>query len=230
MAISTDLKTPLTLVKDQALSIPIGTPEVDCFNDSGLSNPHYRTIPNDKSNEGLIKWANIQSAKQQDGEYAVAVSMFEYIPDSGPSSIFLKMLEKAAAEGLLANVPQRGEMYVMPNSVKEESSGHVVFRKIVWVAASDLVLGSVSQQKAIADAEEEKQKKYLESLTKTDTNPLLGNSALGASLGTWGIIGIVLLFVIGLIWGIVALIKKKKEKSKEAVPPPVNVIRIPKSS
>lgn len=229
MAISTELKTPLTLVKDQALSIPIGTPEVECFNDSNLSQKHYRTIPNDKSNEGLIKWANVLSVRQQDGDYAVAVSMFEYIPDSGPSNIFLGLIERAGTEGILINVPQRGEMYVMPNSVREESSGHVVFRKIVWVAASDLVLGSVSQQKAIADAEEEKQKKYLESLLKKD-NPILGNSATGTGLGTWGIIGIVLLFLIGLIWGVIALVKKKKGKSTEAVPPPVNIIRIPKPS
>jgi hypothetical protein len=227
MAISTELNTPLSLVKDQALSIPQGTQEVSCYNDSNFSQMHYRTIPNDKSDIGSIRWANIASVKKMDGDYAVAVSMFEYIPSTGPSSIFLRLLERASEEGFLANVPQRGEMYIMPDSVREESSGHVVFRKIVWVLASELVLGSVSQQKAIAEAEEEKQKKYLESLLKKD-NPILGNSA-GAGLGTWGIIGIVLLFLIGLIWGVIALVKKKKDKNKVAESPPVNIIRIPKT-
>jgi hypothetical protein len=232
MAVSTDLKTPLTLVKDQALSIKIGVPEVKCYNDSGFKELHYRTIPNDNSNEGSIRWANLASVKNEaDGDYAIAISMFEYVANNRYPNGFGITLYNASVSGEIIDVPERGRMVIEKNSVKSDSNANIVFRKIVWVSASDLVLGTVAQQKAIEDAEAEKQRKYLESLTNKNTNPLLGNTADSSGLGTWGIIGIVLLFLIGLIWGVIALVKKKKktnEVSQQQIP--VNIIRIPKSS
>ena len=231
MAISATLATPTTLQPDQELSIIKGKEEIRCFNDSGLKQEHYRTIPNDDSNEGRILWGNKESVKRTDGDYAVAVSMFEYIPDAGTSNIFLYLLQKAAAEGLLVNVPQRGEMYIMPNSVKEENGGHVVFRKRVWVKNSDLILGSVAQQEAMTEEEKKKKQEELDALSKTD--PITGNGAGGDSSSTiYWIIGIVFVFIGGIILLFKALGKRKKEqeaKDKANAQSPVNVIRIPKS-
>lgn len=231
MAISTTLATPENLVEDQELSILEGKTEIVCYNDPQFKQRHYRTIPNDTSNEGSIKWGNVKSVKRSDGDYAISVSMFEYIPDAGPSSIFLNLLQRAGADGILVNVPERGEMYVMPNSVSKENNGHVVFRKRVWVRNSDLILGSLAQQQAMTEAERLKKQQEIDDLSKP-TDPITGNSSLTANSSTTLIIVGVVLFLFFAIIAILKGLKNKKDKealSDKQSPNAVNIIRIPKS-
>lgn len=229
MAVSTTLSTPLSLVKDQLLSIAVGTSNIKCFNDSAFKENHYRTIPNDNSNEAQIRWANLPSVLQIGGDYAVAVSMFEYYPDYRD---VLNQINDAQKSGAITSIPERGRMVIqnVPYTI-DDNTRHIVFHKIVWVSATDLVLGSVAQQKAIADDEAAKQKAYIESLT-TGTTPKLGNTDTPKASSTIWIILAVLLVLIGGIWALIAGKKKrdKVEAEKKGSGSNVNIIRIPKNT
>ena len=230
MAVSTDIKTPLTLVKDQQLSILATKSTIACWNNSSLSELHYRSIPNDGNAQWNIYWANLPSVLQNDGDYAIAVTMYEYYPDYRDVT---NLLRDAKESGLLIDVPERGRMVIAKNPFVYEENRHIVFRKIVWVQATDLIMGSPAQQKAIADAEAEKQRKYIESLT-TATTPTTGNTvAPKASSTIWIILGVFLL-IIGGVWALISGAKKKRAiaeaEKKTGNGSNVNIIRIPKNS
>lgn len=231
MAINTTIATPLTLQKDQALSGVLGKNSIPTFNDSALSVAHYRNIPNDQSNEGSIKWANLPSVLLQDGDYAIAVSMFEYLPSmSIGQTLILNRLEQT---GELGNIPDRGPQVVVKGSIKDDN-GHTTWRKLVWVHASDLFLGSVAQLTAQEVEAEKKRQQELADLANPKKKPALGNTNAntGNSTTTWIIVAIVFVFIAG-IWALISSLSKKRKKQEEIQKnsgSQVNVIRLPKNT
>jgi hypothetical protein len=236
MAISTTLGTPTTLKKGQQISIKQGVSEVPCWNDSGLTDPHYQAMPREPENpKAQLFWAGIPSVKLGDGDYSVAVSRYESVRYSGTFDVLKKFLQNYAKTGQRVIFPDGEQVYILKESSFTEDNGNVVFQKLVWMKASDLVLGSYAQQEAIGQQGEQEDANGLKKIIEGKP-PVLGNSENGnggKGLGTWGIVGVVLLFLIGLIWFTVALIKKQRnengQKSNQVQQSPVNIIRIPKT-
>lgn len=235
MAVSTAISTPLTLKIDQALTLAEDKNIINCFNDSGLSQLHYRTIPKDNSIEGLIRWANLPSVLLPDGDYAVAVSMAEYIYTGGgfASIILLQALPQKANTGELYTDPEDRKYVIQKDTVKDENP-RITFRKIVWVKATDLFLGSVAQKNAIDIEAEKKRQQELIDLANPKKDPITGNVGgnTGSSTTTWIIVAIVFVFIAG-IWVLISILSKKRKKQQEiekSNASQVNVIRIPKNT
>lgn len=235
MAISTSIATPSTLVKDQKLSLKEEYPELECYNDSAMSERHYRTIPNENNNEGNIQWANVPSVLLQDKDYAISVAMFEYVYTGDIFRSNIAAAHLNAAYALTGNKFTDDEgrgYYIQKGSVKVEGD-RVTFRKIVWVLNSKLVLGTAAQQDALTEAQKKKAQDEIDALLKEKPEvPKTGNSANSAISSTvlW-IGGLILVFILGVIFLFKGLSKRKKEqdaKDKNESQSPVNIIRIPK--
>ena len=225
--------TPLTLEKDQEISIKVGLTECFCFNDSKLSEQHYKTIPNDGNPQWFLYWANLPSvAIGTKGEYAVAVTMFEYVVMSARyNENYYKWYQD---KGEVVEPPERGRMYIAKNPFFINYGDHLNFRKIVWVRNSDLVLQSAADTQADRDVAEKKQKDDLDKLLIPPKNPVTGNQGTPKSSSTiWIILG-VLLLIIGGVWALISGAKKKRAiaetEKKTGSGSNVNIIRIPKNS
>jgi preprotein translocase subunit SecG len=223
MATSPELRTATTLIPNQDLLVKQGLTEVVCFNDSALTDRHYRTIPKDTTDIGVIRWGNEKSVfRQLDGDYSVCVSMFEYIYTGGGirHTILLNVLTDFSNTGNLYTDPDGRKFVVQKGTVKDESP-RVFFRKIVWVKASDLFLGSTSQFDAIRLKEEQDQKDLLDKLLNGpdsgNGNPATGNGAKTVlSTTTKIILGVIAFFIVGILV-LVAFLKKKRRKKEEAI-------------
>lgn len=224
--------TPLTLEPNQELSIKPSLTECNCYNDSKLTDVHYRTIPNDGNAQWFIKWANKPSvAIGTKGEYAVAVTMFEYIVGG---SLLLPLLKNFQTTGEIIEFPDRGRMVIAKDPITVDNGNHYVFRKIVWVRNSDLVLQSAADTQADRDAAEKKQKDDLDKLLTPPKNPITGNQGTPKSSSTiWIILGVFLL-IIGGVWALISGAKKKRAiaeaEKKTGNGSNVNIIRIPKNT
>lgn len=223
--------TPLTLEKNQEISIKVGLTQCFCFNDSNLSEQHYRSIPNDGNPQWFLYWANLPSvAIGTKGEYAVAVTMWDYYPDYREVT---NLLMDAQKSGFLIDVPERGRMVIAKTPFVYEENRHLVFRKIVWVRNSDLVLQSAADTQADRDAAEKKQKDDLDKLLVSPKNPITANQDPPKSSVIWIILG-VLLVLIGGTWALISGAKKRRANAeaekKTGSGSNVNIIRIPKNS
>jgi preprotein translocase subunit SecG len=225
MATSPELRTATTLIPNQELLVKQGLTEALCFNDSALTDRHYRTIPKDTTDIGVIRWGNEKSVfRQLDGDYAVCISMFEYVYTGGgiKNTILLTVLIDFSNTGNLYTDPDGRKFVIQKGTVKDESP-RVTFRKLVWVKASDLFLGSTSQFDSIRLKEEQDQKDLLDKLLNGpgggngtgNGDPATGNGAKTVLSSTTKIIlGVVFFFIAG-IWLLVAYLKKKKRKKEE---------------
>jgi hypothetical protein len=225
MATSPELRTATTLIPNQELLVKQGLTEALCFNDSALTDRHYRTIPKDTTDIGVIRWGNEKSVfRQLDGDYAVCISMFEYVYTGGgiKNTILLTVLTDFSNTGNLYTDPDGRKFVIQKGTVKDESP-RVSFRKLVWVKASDLFLGSTSQFDAIRLKEEQDQKDLLDKLLNGpgtgngNGDPTTGNGAKTVlSTATKVILGIVGFLILGIIWLVASLKKKKRKKEEEA--------------
>lgn len=236
---STNIPTINTLKKGQRLFVNDNLETARCYNDSGLTENHYRTIPKDDSDVGQIKWAGNDSVKQSDGTYAVAVSMFEYIYVSDdwltigyPNRDRIFSILSAQANGNQFS-EWDGKKYQIISDSLVKDRGYIRFRKLVWVNSEDLFFGTAAQQTGIVTDAEKKRQEELDKLAKT--NPVTGNTntpTTKVSTTTWVIISIVSIFIIG-IWVLLrGLVKrrKKQEETQKNTGSQVNVIRIPKNA
>jgi preprotein translocase subunit SecG len=224
MAATAELRTATTLIPNQDLLVKEGITEALCYNDSALTDRHYRTIPKNTSDIGVIRWGNEKSVfRQLDADYSVCVSMFEYVYTGGgvKNAILLTVLTDFSNTGNLYTDPDNRKFIIQKGTVKDESP-RITFRKLVWVKASDLFLGSTSQFDSIRLKEEQDQKDLLDKLLKGggsgtgNDDPTTGNGAKTVlSTTTKIVLGVLAFFFIGIIW-IIASLKKKKKKEKEA--------------
>ena len=232
------MNTPLTLEKDQEISIKVGLTECFCFNDSKLSEQHYRTIPNDGNPQWFLYWANLPSvAIGTKGDYAVAVTMFEYVVMSARyNENYYKWYQE---KGEAAEVPERGRMYIAKNPFFIDNGDHLNFRKIVWVRNSDLVLQSAADSEIDRTVAEKKQKDDLAKLLADDDKKKKDDEATAAAANNkkksstvWIILGIVIILIAGM-WALISSAKKRQALAKIEETnnsSKVNIIRIPKDS
>jgi hypothetical protein len=230
MAAKTELATPLTLVANQAIRVAKGNDSAIAYNDSQRNSRHYRDVPNDDSNEGLIRWANLPSIEEPDGTYMIAVSMSEYVyTGSGtPAKIVATGINGLASQNKMYEPEDGKKMFPIAGTINIEGP-RVVFRKLVWVNSDELLLGTAAQEKAL----KEKLKKEQEDLVNKSIAGA-GLNVLGDSPTNKYIIIIAVVLVILLLIFVV----KKKSKNPEIQPqqqqqslaPTVNVVRIPQKA
>lgn len=224
MAAKTELATPLTLVTNQAIRVAKNNDSAIAYNDSQKSSRHYRDVPNDDSNEGLIRWANLASIEEADGTYMIAVSMFEYVyTGSGrPAEIAAAGINNLANQKKVYEYEEGRKTFPIAGTINIEGP-RVVFRKLVWVNSFDLLLGTAAQSEAIKEK------------LKKEQIDLVENTIAGAGLNVlensskWYII-VIAVVITGLILYF-AMKKKRKEPSVQPtqaqnVAPAINIVRL----
>lgn len=226
MAVTTELATPLTLVANQAIRVAKGKDSAIAYNDSQKNSRHYRDVPNDDSNEGLIRWANLPSIEEADGTYMIAVSMSEYVyTGSGtPALVVVGVIENLANQKKVYEPQEGRKMFPISKTVTVEGP-RVVFRKLVWVNSFDLLLGTAAQSEAL---KEKLKKEQTDLIEKTIAGS--GLEVLGDSKNKYIIIIAVILTILILFF-----VLRNKRKVPPIAPPtqaqnvtsPINIVRIP---
>jgi hypothetical protein len=126
-----------------------GITSIACFNDKELKQAHYRAIPIDDNPQWYLysAYANsfqddvnkFKTHKTEKGEYSVAISAFEYVyvGDGAFADIFVHRIN----HGEPFEISEDGEGVTIPikGSARAED-GRVLYKKVVWVNAKDLVL------------------------------------------------------------------------------------------
>lgn len=226
MAVSTELATPLTLVTNQAIRVAKGKDSAIAYNDSQKNSRHYRDVPDDSSNEGLIRWGNLPSIEEADGTYMIAVSMSEYVyTGSGtPARIAAAGIENLAKQKKVYEPEDGKKVFPIAGTVTIEGP-RVVFRKLIWVNSFDLLLGTAAQSEAL---KEKLKKEQTDLIEKTIAGS--GLEVLGDSKNKYIIIIAVILTILILFF-----VLRNKRKAPPIAPltqaqniaPPINIVRIP---
>ena len=172
-----------------------------------------------------------------DGDYAIAISMFEYIytGDLFSTQATVIALNAKSKTGEIFKDEDNREFTVQEGTVKNERP-RVSFRKIVWVRASNLVLGSAAQQQAIIDKKAKEEQDAIDAIIAAGgKDPRLANNdppKSGSSIWTTLLIIFVILGI--SIWGLIAWLKRRKKKKEiETGGKPnqnIQIIKIPKQT